>query len=122
MLQSFIFSDLPDGTTKRLIARLNELGMKSALDNLYWLPVPNVLLSSLQMEHYLTCGPYRMALELDKNTVTLELLTRALNTLHCECIAPASAALRTHMIDWLDGFILAAITLPHEAPSSSTEP
>ena len=72
---------------------LEQLEFTSSIPDLYWLPVPEEMLSKLQMEHLDSCGPYALALDTEGEEMVLETLVRAQNQLHCECIAFASEGL-----------------------------
>lgn len=78
----------------RVRLKLNELNMASSLEEIFWLPVPRELLNEEQREHWESCGPYFLALEMDQKAdeLRLEPLVRAKKTMHCVCIAPAEAA------------------------------
>ena len=80
---------------------LGQLEFTSSIPDLYWLPVPEEMLSKLQLEHLDSCGPYALALDTEGEEMVLETLVRAQNQLHCECIAFASEGLVQHMLDYL---------------------
>lgn len=102
---------IPCSAAQRVLIRqyFNQLELESSIPDLYWLPVPEELLSDLQAEHLSTCGPYALALEICEEGLSLETLVRAQNQLHCECIAFASPELVQHMLDYLNLVILQRI-------------
>ncbi|MBQ4132541.1 MAG: hypothetical protein IJD04_02260 [Desulfovibrionaceae bacterium] len=100
-MQEDIVIDCSSEQLAGLKACLDNLGFRSSLPDLYWLPVPDEFLNDLQQEHKEDCGPYAMALELSGNSVTLEMLVRAQNQLHCACIALADEELAQHMHDYV---------------------
>jgi len=71
------------------------------IDNLFWLRVPDELLEAIQREHQ-GCGPFFFGIELQDESVAFELLVRSQTTLHCQCIAYASAAQRAFMLAFVD--------------------
>jgi hypothetical protein len=80
-----------------------ELG--GGMDGIYFLPVPEALLTSEQREHVEDCGPHVMAVETEETGVNLELLVRAKGKIRCSCIAYATPEQRSWAMDWLDGLI-----------------
>jgi len=101
-MRIYMVNDLtPDQMTK-LRAHLDRKDMASAMDGLYWLDMPENLLSDEQREHLQGCGPYSMGLELLDDCVQLELLVRARNKIRCSCVAYADAEQRTFAIDAVD--------------------
>jgi hypothetical protein len=89
MLSSLLLEDLSRPQAERLRAILAQTCQASPLPDVYWWPLPTQGLSLLQHQHQAKCGPYRLALLLEKNDCCLkmELLLRAENSLHCACIA-----------------------------------
>lgn len=88
---------------------LDSRGLAGGLDGIYYLPVPEELLTEVQRAHAAECGPHILALEVvdgvDEGALKLELLVRARGKLRCECVAYATPAQREHVIAWLDDFI-----------------
>lgn len=67
----------------------------------YWIEVPQDLLSSEQREHG-DCGPFFFAVELEAEAVCFEMLVRSKTNLHCSCIAYASKAQRDFVLRFVD--------------------
>ncbi|MDO5483356.1 MAG: hypothetical protein Q4F27_00450, partial [Desulfovibrionaceae bacterium] len=63
----FIIDELLPDDSARLTAHLDELEMGSGMPGLYWLPLPEALLSPVQQAHAQSCGPHVMALEIEEN-------------------------------------------------------
>lgn len=97
----FVIDELMPGQSTRISERLDEMDMGSGIPGLFWLPLPEKLLSPLQKDHRQTCGPYVMALEIEDDSLRMELLVRARSRLRCDCVHYAPTALVTHMIDYL---------------------
>ena len=100
-MQEDIFIECEFAQQERLKESLNSMGLCSSIPDLYWLPVPDELLSDLQEEHKESCGPYVMALEITASGLNLEMLVRAKNQMHCACIAMAAQATAQHMLDYV---------------------
>lgn len=88
-----------------LRAELHNLGYGAGMEDLFWLPLPQDALSPLQQEHAATCGPYALAVEVHNNSVSMELLVRARNSLCCDCIHPATPELASRMQATLESLL-----------------
>ena len=97
--------DITAEDTAKLTATLTEMELTSGMDGLFWLPVPHELLSPMQREHLESCGPHVMGLEVEENSVRLELLVRARGRMRCDCVHYAAADLRDSMIAWLENLL-----------------
>lgn len=102
-----------------LLALLHTLDYGAGMDGLYWLPLPPEALSPLQGEHAPTCGPYALALEVEKDCLRLEFLVRARNSLRCDCIHPASPEVAAQMQTSLEALLACAGIAP--VPPHKTE-
>ena len=104
-MRTYRISDLTTQDMAALCKRLEAMDLASSMDGLYWLPVPQDMLSEEQAEHQDECGPYAMGLECDDDWISLELLVRARSKLRCSCVHYAAPELRAHMMDYLDGLL-----------------
>ncbi len=71
---------------------------------LYWLMLTPDLLSAAQQGHA-QCGPFYLAVEVEKACVRFELLVRGHANLHCSCIAYATPLQRQFVLDFIDKMI-----------------
>lgn len=101
-MRIYTIDQLRTEDTRSLEEWLDESGLRGGVEGIYWLPVPDAMLTPLQAEHLDSCGPYRMALEVDKEALHLELLVRGLGRISCGCVAFASQPLRDHMISFVE--------------------
>lgn len=109
-MRSYLIEDIYDTNAEKIIAALEERGLKGPIDGIFYMPLPQSLLAGQQVEHLDECGPYMMALEAidrvgDTHDFKLELLVRARGRIRCSCVTYATAAQREHMIEYLDGLI-----------------
>lgn len=95
-----------------LCALLDSMGYSAGMDGLYWLPLPEEELSPLQSAHCAECGPYALALEVEKGRLVLEFLIRARNSLCCDCICQASAKTAARMQASLESLLACAGIAP----------
>jgi len=74
------------------------------LGNLYWLPLPNEVLTPVQTSHE-SCRPFFVALELEPQKLICELLVRTRQRVRCDCIGYATTAQRNWIIGSIDAFV-----------------
>ena len=101
-MRNYLINDIYESDLARLCAHLKDLGSADALDGLYWLDLPDELLSAEQLEHFSECGPYSLALECQDDWANLELLVRSRRKLRCSCVAYANEDQRVFMMNRLD--------------------
>lgn len=73
----------------------------SGVDGLYWLMVEDHLLSDVQQAHT-ACRPYYVAIELEADRLSCELLVRTRQRMRCDCIAYATEAQRNWIFRTID--------------------
>ena len=100
-MRNYCLDEFVPGELERLAERLDGMEFSAGMEALYWLPVPQELLTPLQKEHERECGPHALALEILDEALRLELLVRARNRLRCDCVAYADQRLVHHMIRYL---------------------
>jgi len=71
------------------------------MGNLFWIPVPEDLLSETQLAHK-ACRPFYFVVELDDDRLTCELLVRTRAVIRCDCIRYAGAGQREWLISTID--------------------
>lgn len=104
-MRSYVIDELADSTLRHVQERLTDMGCASGMTKLFWLPVDHDLLTPIQREHELKCGPYQMALELRDGSLRLELLARAAGTLRCACARYLNPEAERKMMEKLDALI-----------------
>lgn len=71
------------------------------IEGLFWLPLPDDLLSEAQQGHD-DCRPFHFSVELGRGHLSFELLVRNRANLHCSCIAYATKTQRDFLFRFLD--------------------
>jgi hypothetical protein len=104
-MRYYLIDELFEEDVKRIESALREQGYAGGIEGIFYLPVPEDMLTDEQREHFDKCGPYILSLETGDTWLKMELLVRARNMLRCSCLAYAAPTLRAHMIDFLDRFI-----------------
>ena len=101
-MRQFLIDDLSREERDNLENYLRRNARAAEMGGLFWLDLPDGLLTDRQREHREECGPYAMAVELTNRAVSFELLVRNRTNLHCNCIAYASPAQRAFLLDFID--------------------
>ena len=104
-MRSYYIDGFVPGELERLVERLDSMELSAGVEDLYWLPVPQNLLTPIQKKHEQGCGPHVLALEILDEALRLELLVRARNKLRCDCVAYAEQNLVNHMTNYLHGLL-----------------
>jgi len=104
-MRSYYIDEFVPGELERLAEHLDSMEFSAGVEDLYWLPVPETLLTACQKQHERECGPYVLALEILDDALRLELLVRARNRLRCECVAYAEQGLVSHMIVYVHALL-----------------
>jgi hypothetical protein len=104
-MRSLVLDELRPSDQERLRGYLSRVLEPSSLPEVFWLHLPPDLLSPIQAEHQEQCGPHRVALVLEMESLRLELLVRSQNSLRCTCTGYASKAQRDFCLNFLDRLI-----------------
>jgi hypothetical protein len=99
-MRSIVIDELRPPDMEKLISHLEATLGASSLPDVFWLQVPDELLTPTQREHA-DCGPHRVAVVLDLDGMKLEFLVRSAQSLRCSCTGYATSAQR----EWLIGFV-----------------
>jgi hypothetical protein len=106
-MRAYLIDEIDPPDMQKLTGFLKENAMKSSLDNLFWIRIPDDILSETQFEHH-SCRPHVFAVELGRDWLKLELFVRSLKTMQCTCPAYATPQQKDfiinfahHMIDQL---------------------
>lgn len=76
----------------------------SGIKGLYWIPLDDSLLTNVQKDHS-DCNPFHFAAELDEERLSIELLVRTQNKMHCHCMTYADEKQRNWLIDSIDAIL-----------------
>lgn len=104
-VKSYLVDELSREEVGRVAALLRERGFEEPLEGVFWLPVPDELLTPEQASHRPSCGPFVLSLETGTTWLKLELLVRATGTLRCTCIGYATPEQRREARERLEAFL-----------------
>jgi hypothetical protein len=83
---------------------LKQHAIRSSLDQIFWVRIPDDLLNETQYLHTL-CRPHVFAVELGPDWIKLELFVRTLKSMRCDCPAYSTPIQRDYIFKFADGII-----------------
>ena len=104
-MRSYLIDELNSTDMHHLLANLDSREMKASVENMYWLELPENLLTEEQREHCDQCGPFICSLETGPNWLKAELLVRGRGKLRCSCIAYATPEQRDWILERIDAML-----------------
>jgi hypothetical protein len=104
-MKQFVVDALHPADAKRLREHMDAHYGPCAVDGLYWIPLPEDLLTQTQKAHE-ECGPFVFALDLEPEKVSCELLVRSLKRMRCQCMEYANDAQAIYIVRFLDHLLI----------------
>ena len=101
-MRSYLIDELHPEAVQKVTEHLDQEGLKGSLDGIYWLQIPQELLTPVQAEHHSECGPYVFSLEVGTTWIKLELLVRTRGTFRCHCSQYALPEQRDFVMGYMD--------------------
>jgi hypothetical protein len=103
-MQQYLLDEIARADLPRVQEYLSEHALASILEGVWWVDLPEDLLSPEQFEHR-QCRPFRFAVELGEDFVRFEFLIRSRETMHCACIGYATRQQRDFILAWADRMV-----------------
>ena len=103
-MKAYLIDELPADDVARIKSFLAERAARSGVEGLYWLRIPDDLLSHTQYAHE-GCRPHVCAVEVGADWVKFELLVRSSTTMRCTCPGYCTDPQRRFVIDFADHMI-----------------
>ncbi len=103
-MRQYIIDELKREEVDAIRSYLEEQCEPSGIDGLYWLRIPDDLLSGIQVDHK-ECAPFYFAAELGDSWLKLELLVRTRERLRCQCIQHATQPQRDFLLNFADTLV-----------------
>jgi len=100
MLQ-FVIDELNPPKREKAAAYLQEKCLAGPIADIYWLQVPQDILSTEQESHT-SCAPFYFSMELLDTSIHFELLIRSSSNLHCSCISYTTPEQRNFILQFID--------------------
>ena len=103
-MRQYVIDELTKKELDAIKGILKERLEQGGTDNIFWLSIPDDLLSPIQYEHK-NCQPYSMAIEVGDSWVKFEELVRSRVNLHCRCIGYATPGQRDFLRRFIDSIL-----------------
>ena len=100
-MKQYLIDQLREGDFLKLEDYLNSDAEAGDLPGIYWIPIPEPLHEKLQQEHT-DCQPFYFAINLDRQSVSFELLIRTRSRLRCGCVQYATLEQRNYILNYAD--------------------
>jgi hypothetical protein len=100
-VRQYLLDEISRQDIPRVRAYLHEHAAASSLEDIWWVDLPEDLLSPEQFEHR-GCRPFRFAVELGENFVRFEFLIRSRETMRCTCVGYATRQQRDYILAQAD--------------------
>ena len=85
-MRSYVIDEISPSRMEEINGYLNEHALSSDLNEIFWVRLPEDLLSEIQLTHR-ECRPYVFAIEKGRDWIKAECLIRSLNNMKCEAQA-----------------------------------
>jgi len=103
-MRYYLIDEIAPQDMEKAMEFLGKNAMTSCLDSLFWVRLPDDLLSPEQYEHD-RCRPYVFAVETGADWIKFELFIRTLNTMKCTCPTYCSTKQRDFVVNFADSMI-----------------
>ncbi len=103
-MKSYLLDEISASDIKSIRGYLEEKAIKSGMEEIFWVRIPDDLLSVEQQEHK-NCQPHAFAVELGRDWVRLEFLIRSLTRMQCNCSGYCTKSQRNFVISFADSMI-----------------
>lgn len=100
-MKQYVIDEIRPEDYMKIKAFLDKKYAEAELGGLYWIPVDEALLTSLQAAHR-SCQPFYMALDLEPSKLSCELLIRTQQRVRCDCMEYATQEQRNWIIGSID--------------------
>ncbi|WP_045215825.1 hypothetical protein [Desulfonatronovibrio magnus] len=104
-MRSYLVEEINSQDMAKILDSISQKALKRPVEGLYWMMVPQDLLTDEQKAHAGQCGPHYMAVEVGDDWIKLELLVRCEKIIRCDCISYATNEQRETMINFIDQLI-----------------
>jgi hypothetical protein len=98
-MRQFVIDEIPRRQREEIEFYLKDKTVSSGMEDLFWLEIPEGMLSTIQSEHQ-TCGPHYFAIETGKNFVKFEFLVRCRLRLRCDCVQYATPGQEAYLLNF----------------------
>ena len=103
-MRAYLIDEIPASDMKKITLFLKENSAQSSLDAIFWVEIPEELLTGIQFEHK-NCKPHVFAIETGENWYKAECFIRSLKGMQCECQNYCSPQQTEFIVKFVHGMI-----------------
>ena len=103
-MRYYIIDEISATHMEKIESYLKDNAIGSEMEKVFWVELPNDILTETQYSHR-DCKPHVFAIELVGNAIKLELFTRSLKGLSCECQSYSSQQQREFIFNYVENMI-----------------
>ena len=103
-MRSYLIDEITPSHMEKITAYLKEYALRSDLNEIFWVRLPEDLLTKIQSKHH-NCQPFVFAIELGKDWFKAECLIRSLQNMKCEAQAYCDAKQWVFITEFVHGII-----------------
>ena len=100
-MRQYVVDELRPNEVEKIREYLDKYCELSDIESLYWLRMPDDMLTPTQLEHK-DCQPHYAAVELGDKRVKIEMLIRSRQIIRCNCVRFATPEQRTFLLAFMD--------------------
>lgn len=103
-MRSYLIDEISSSDSEKINTFLKENATFSNINGLFWVNIPEDLLSGTQFQHK-DCRPYAFAVELGEDWVKLEFLVRSMKNMQCTCSGYCTKPQQNFIINFALGML-----------------
>ncbi len=103
-MRAYLIDEISKPDMEKITKFLKKHATHSSLDQIYWIKIPEDILSDVQFRHK-DCQPHVFAIELGSDWIKLELFIRTLMSIRCDCPAYCTSQQKNYLFKFADGMI-----------------
>ena len=96
-MRAYLIDEIPPPDMEKINGFLERHAIKSHLDRVFWVQIPESILSETQIKHA-ACQPHVFSVEMGPDWVKLEFFIRSLKTMGCTCPGYCTTKQMDHVI------------------------
>jgi hypothetical protein len=103
-MRYYLVDEISLSDMEKLNTFLGQDAIRSELEQLFWIQIPNELLNDIQVMHR-ECQPYQFAIELGNEWLKAEFFIRSKNNLRCACSEYCTPPQRDFIIQYIQDIL-----------------
>lgn len=103
-MKSYYIDEISTADLDKITGYLDENGVDSGMEKLFWIEMPSDCLTGLQSEHS-ECGPHRFAIETGDTWIKAEFFVRTSTKFRCDCNGYCNKNQKEYIIRYIDNMI-----------------